>query len=224
MGENLYAANWDFKKVEDIFRPVEQWYQEKKNFNWTTGEANATGVERVIGHFKQLAHPEVSSVGCAVVTGCHANQPGGFKTYVVCHYDYPNMGKLPHPYIEPHEGCLKCPKGFECCESTLCTGQFSDSNADFKTFTKPSQVFSEFGECPVKHTLNCAASGGFDISAVVKAAAPGLRFNNCFCGGSHPVNNSHDLIQNKVAFFRNVCFKLSDGGNLRKQDAIPVLH
>lgn len=66
---------------------------EKEDFDWNTGHANP-GAKQPIGHYKQLVRPQITAVGCTVISKCRVE--GGWRTFVVCHYDFGNIGVLPY--------------------------------------------------------------------------------------------------------------------------------
>ncbi|EEA04911.1 uncharacterized protein CMU_039800 [Cryptosporidium muris RN66] len=121
-GENLYATTLDVSQDPswDPSSVVKSWWKERENFNWSTGQPNSG---YPVGHWTQVVRAPTSTVGCAVVVQC----PGSWKTYVICHYDFGNVGFIPYPNFSinpslPQRPCSQCPNGYNCCENNLCVG------------------------------------------------------------------------------------------------------
>ncbi|KAK6588843.1 cysteine-rich secretory precursor (CRISP) [Cryptosporidium xiaoi] len=121
-GENLYASSIDVSKLSswDPSSVVKSWWEEREHFNWKLGSPDG-GFP--VGHWTQVVRAAASAVGCAIVVRC----PGSWKTYVICHYDFGNLGYIPYPNFEvdkslPQRPCSQCPSGYNCCENNLCVG------------------------------------------------------------------------------------------------------
>lgn len=121
-GENLYASSIDVSKLSswDPSNVVKSWWDEREHFNWKMGVPEGG---YPVGHWTQVVRAAASTVGCAVIVRC----PGSWKTYVICHYDFGNLGYIPYPNFKvdkslPQKPCSQCPSGYNCCENNLCVG------------------------------------------------------------------------------------------------------
>ncbi|KAK9172585.1 Cysteine-rich secretory protein family protein [Cryptosporidium meleagridis] len=121
-GENLYASSIDVSKLSswDPSNVVKSWWDEREHFNWKMGGPEGG---YPVGHWTQVVRAAASTVGCAIIVRC----PGSWKTYVICHYDFGNLGYIPYPNFKvdkslPQKPCSQCPSGYNCCENNLCVG------------------------------------------------------------------------------------------------------
>ena len=121
-GENLYASSIDVSKLSswDPSNVVKSWWEEREHFDWRVGGPDGG---YPVGHWTQVVRAAASTVGCAIIVGC----PGSWKTYVICHYDFGNLGYIPYPNFSidkslPQRPCSQCPSGYNCCENNLCVG------------------------------------------------------------------------------------------------------
>jgi len=77
-GENLYWS-MGYPREGSIARAVFDWYEERHNYDYTSGSSSNGGV---IGHFTACLWDDTTEVGCGVATK-------GSETYVVCQYSPP---------------------------------------------------------------------------------------------------------------------------------------
>lgn len=211
-GENLYTttgvrdASYDFSEV------VYKWYAEKSYYDWNTGKANPAN-KGPVGHYTQLVRQDASMMGCAVMTNC--KQPGDWRTFVACQYDWGNAGKDPYVKRTSNSGvvCDACPKGFTCCEKNLCSGYFTSSEI---TPLQGATTFSDEWYGCKNQRMACADTGALTFNYAVPGDEYHLEFNTCQCGKGSSHADSYDTVAKGYVWYRDRCFKAekSGGGSL----------
>eukprot|EP01054_Gregarina_sp_Poly1_P000905 Gregarina_sp_Poly_1__904@NODE_1217_length_4752_cov_23_215795_g680_i3_p1_GENE_NODE_1217_length_4752_cov_23_215795_g680_i3NODE_1217_length_4752_cov_23_215795_g680_i3_p1_ORF_typecomplete_len531_score61_35CAP/PF00188_26/7_1e20FinO_N/PF12602_8/0_037_NODE_1217_length_4752_cov_23_215795_g680_i314993091 len=207
-GENLYTSTSVRDRSEDFSDVISKWYAERDWYDWSTGEAQP-GAPQPVGHWKQLVRSQITTVGCSVVSNCKSE--GDWRTFVVCHYDYGNVGKDPY---EPNYGgqmCQVCPAGMTCCETGLCSGRLPNEATGLGPYAPATESHEGWYECANFKRSDCRGTGAATYREKMPNDESDLEFQQCHCGKGPEPENFVDTVSHGYFWFRNRCFQAVQG-------------
>eukprot|EP01053_Blabericola_migrator_P003514 Blabericola_migrator_1__3513@NODE_2041_length_3378_cov_29_038357_g1296_i0_p1_GENE_NODE_2041_length_3378_cov_29_038357_g1296_i0NODE_2041_length_3378_cov_29_038357_g1296_i0_p1_ORF_typecomplete_len527_score121_14CAP/PF00188_26/5e20_NODE_2041_length_3378_cov_29_038357_g1296_i016553235 len=207
-GENLYTSTAVRDSSEDFSDVVSKWYAEREWYDWGTGNAKP-GAPQPVGHWKQLVRPEITTVGCTVVSGCKTQ--GDWRTFVVCHYDYGNVGKDPYEPNYQGQMCQSCPTGMTCCEAGLCSGKVPLEATSLGPFVPATETHDGWYECANHKRQDCAGTGASVFRETMPNDESDLEFQQCHCGKGPEPENFVDTVSHGYFWFRNKCYEAITG-------------
>ncbi|KAJ1609663.1 extracellular protein [Cryptosporidium canis] len=223
-GENLYASSIDVSKLSswDPSSVVKSWWEEREHFNWRMGGPEGG---YPVGHWTQVVRAAASTVGCAIIVGC----PGSWKTYVICHYDFGNLGYIPYPNFKvdkslPQKPCSQCPSGYNCCENNLCVGIINPK------VPPPGElpIRSGIGSCDDYMKRICSIRNGACPQSCLDLEYPpmkkGLIVQQCTCIEGESSISPTMAWQFKLWYNRGVCSRVkgNDGSSYSMKGSVDI--
>eukprot|EP00915_Cephaloidophora_sp_WS-2016_P002367 GHVH01003160.1.p1 GENE.GHVH01003160.1~~GHVH01003160.1.p1 ORF type:complete len:518 (+),score=60.08 GHVH01003160.1:563-2116(+) len=239
-GENLYASSGSNlglpsggrnsgNPFDQIDQMLTDFYNEKACYDAASAAAGGEGVfqhcvdegQDFVGHYTQMVRPEVTGVGCAMVTNCKQSEDHPWHSYLGCQYDYGNTGGLV-PYERDysvkkrHEDfCQHCPSGFDCCQASLCSG--GSTTIDFEPWGPARAYAGHDQKCPWKRNDSCANTGSA-LMMNLSQSGDEFEYNECSCSMHQGWGGVHDIPYKGLFWYRTNCHKLISGNGRRLED------
>lgn len=206
-GENLYTSTLARPATDDFSDVVSKWYAERSDFDWAR-KGPKPGAKGPVGHWKQLVRPQATTVGCSVFSNCKTE--GDWRTFVICHYDYGNIGALPYT-PKKDSTCQSCPSGYDCCEQGLCSGHLPLSSTTLGPFGPAKKSTNSWYGCSTQRQ-SCANTGAASFTKSLPNDGNNLEYEQCYCGINPQPANFVDTVDHAYFWFRNKCFQGVQGG------------